>query len=120
MKNFQVCVIIAVVSMFLTSIYLTVKGDVHYSMINEAQANKIEAPPPQECPIYVQPKLPPLPKINPISDEMINDRKKAEDHMLAIIKEHRAALVETNKLIEASYQDYVKNCLKMQEGKTKQ
>lgn len=111
---------IVVLSMFMTSLYLALTDRIHYSLIQEAEASPAPTEPPKNCPLYVQPKLPELPSVDPITDRMINDRKLAEEHMLNIIKEHRKALIETNKIIEASYQEYVKKCLETQEGKSKQ
>lgn len=111
--------IIVVLSMLLTTVFLAATGGVNWSFVKDAQADQ-QMPPPQVCPLYVQPKLPEMPAVEPISDKMINDRKLAEEHLLNIIKEHRLALIETNKIIEASYQDYVKKCLDIQSGKSKQ
>ncbi len=117
-RNFLAMVVIA---MFITTAYLAGTNNINYSIIPLARA-EANAPPstPQQCPLYVQPKLPELPTIEPISDKMINDRKLAEDHLLNIIKEHRKAMIETNKVIEASYQEYVKKCLDSETSKSKQ
>lgn len=112
--------VIIVLAMFMTTIYLTNTNSVKYSLMQDAHAETTPDTPPQLCPLYVQPKLPELPPVEPISDRMINDRKLAEDHMLNIIREHRKAIIETNKTIEASYQDYVKKCLDIQQSKSKQ
>lgn len=112
--------IIIVVAMFMTTFYLAITNSINYSFIPVAQADTGSTPQPQTCPLYVQPKLPELPAVKPISDEMINDRKLAEEHLLNIIKEHRKAIIETNKTIEASYQEYVKKCLETDQSKSKQ
>lgn len=109
-----------VMAMFMTTIYLVATDRINYSIIPLANAENNGPVPPQICPLYVQPKLPDMPNIDPISDKMINDRKLAEEHMLNIIKEHRKALIETNKIIESSYQDYVKKCLEQSSGNSKQ
>lgn len=111
--------IITVLAMLMTTIFLAATGGINWSFVNYAQAEQ-NVTSPQVCPLYVQPKLPEMPAVEPISDKMINDRKLAEEHLLSIIKEHRLALIETNKIIEASYQDYVKKCLDLQNSKSKQ
>lgn len=112
--------VIFVLAMLMTTAYLAGTNSINYSFIPVALADPSPPQNVQTCPIYVQPKLPELPTVKPISEKMINDRTLAEEHLLNIIKEHRKAIIETNKTIEASYQEYVKKCLELEPSKSKQ
>lgn len=72
-----------------------------------------------KCPVYQPLKFADLPTIPPVTNDMIKDRDKAEEHLVEMIKVHRRMIVQMKKESELHYQEYLKACRDFQKSKTK-
>lgn len=103
--------VIILAVMLMATVVAIYKDQVNW--IGDAHAaNEPPPKPPQPnlCPVYNQPKLPELPDIKTIPDNVARDRKATEEYLLKVITEHRKVMIESYKQLEASYQDYIRKC----------
>lgn len=63
-----------------------------------------------KCPIYQPLQFAELPTIPPVTNDMVKDRDKAEEHLVELIRVHRRMIVQMKRENEAHYQEYLKAC----------
>lgn len=96
---------IMVVSALLTGCAVTVGSGIKPKLVAEpATLNDVE------CQFYILPRLPPTPDIPPLQNAENVSRDIYEEHLLNIISIHRKALIETHRVLQASYQEYIEKC----------
>lgn len=72
-----------------------------------------------KCPVYQPLQFAELPTIPPVTNDMVRDRDKAEEHLVELIRVHRRMIVQMKRDSEAHYQEYLKACRDYKRSKSK-